>query len=87
MGIQTTVLEFIANQNHNNSSSSSSTSLVNNTTKDTQPIHESHSLNNNNMRLKKDFLTKNLYHGRKLQQNNEIIETKALKKRNCLLGI
>ena len=44
MGIQTTVLEFIANQNHNNSSRSSSTSLVNNTTKDTQPIHESHSL-------------------------------------------
>ena len=45
METQTTVLEFIANQNHNNSNRSSSTSHVNNsTTKDTQPIHESHSL-------------------------------------------
>ena len=40
MEIQTTVLEFIASQNHNNSNHSSSTSDVNNnTTKDTQPIH------------------------------------------------
>ena len=45
MEIQTTVLEFLANQNHNNSNRSSSTSHVNNnTTKDTQPIHESHNL-------------------------------------------
>ena len=44
MEIQTTVLEFIANQNHNNSNRSSSTSHVNNNTmKDTQPIHESQS--------------------------------------------
>ena len=44
MGIQATVLEFIANQNHNNSNRSSSTSHVNNNTmKDTQPIHESQS--------------------------------------------
>ena len=45
MEIQTAVLEFIANQNHNNSNRSSSTSHVNNnTTNDTKPIHESHSL-------------------------------------------
>ena len=45
MEIQTTVLVFIANQNHNNSNRSNSTSHVNNnTTKDTQPIHEPHSL-------------------------------------------
>ena len=45
MEIQTTVLDFIAIQNHNNSNHSSSTSHVNNnTTRDTQPIHESHSL-------------------------------------------
>ena len=45
METQTTVLEFIANQNHNNSNRSSSTSHVNNnTTKDIQPINESHSL-------------------------------------------
>ena len=45
METQTTVLEFIANQNHNNSNRSSSTSHVNNNaTKDTKPIHESHSL-------------------------------------------
>ena len=45
MEIQTTVLEFIAKQNHNNSNLSSSTSHVNNnTTKDTQPMHESHCL-------------------------------------------
>ena len=42
--IQTTVLE-LANQNHSNSHCSSSTSHVNNnTTKNTQPINESHSL-------------------------------------------
>ena len=41
MEIQTTVLEFIANQNHNNSNRSSSTSHVsNNTIKDAQPIYE-----------------------------------------------
>ena len=45
MEIQTTVSEFIANQNHKNSNRSSSTSQVNNnTTKDTQTAHESHSL-------------------------------------------
>ena len=45
METQTAVLEFTTNQNHNNSNRSSSTSHVNNnTTKDTQPIHESHSL-------------------------------------------
>ena len=45
MEIQITVLELTANQNHNNSNRSSSTSHVNNnTTKDTQPIYESHSL-------------------------------------------
>ena len=45
MEIQTAVLQFIVSQNHNNSNRSSSTSHVNNnTTKDTQPIHESHSL-------------------------------------------
>ena len=30
--------------------------------------------------MEKKFLKKNLYRGRKLQQNNEIIETEALKK-------
>ena len=88
--MQTTVAEFIANQNHKSSNRSSSTSHVNNnTTKATQPIHESHSLRQqqHNIRRKKEFLKKNLYHGRKLQQNNEIIETKAMKKRNCLFGI
>ena len=30
--------------------------------------------------MEKNFLKKNLYRGRKLQQNNEIIETEALKK-------
>ena len=45
METQTAVLQFIVSQNHNNSNRSSSTSHVNNnTTKDTQPIHESHSL-------------------------------------------
>ena len=45
MEIQITVLEFIANQNHNNSHCSSSASHVNsNTTRNTQPTHESHSL-------------------------------------------
>ena len=80
MEIQTTVLEFIANQNHNNSNCSSSTSHVNNnTTKDTQPIHESHNLKKEQYQTE-DFLKKNLYHWRKLQQNKKIIETKALKK-------
>ena len=45
MEIQTTVLQFIANQNHNNSNRSSCTSHVNNNArKDTQPIHESQNL-------------------------------------------
>ena len=45
MEIQTTVLQFIANQNHNSSNRSSCTSHVNNNTrKDTQPILESQNL-------------------------------------------
>ena len=51
MEIQTTVLEFIANQNHNNSNRSDSACYVsNNTTKDAQPIHESHSLKSHSLK-------------------------------------
>ena len=61
MEIQTTVLEFIANQNHNNSNCSSSTSHINNnTTKDTQPIHESHNLKKQQQYQTEDFLRKTL---------------------------
>ena len=51
MEMQTIVFEVKANQNHNNSDRSSSTSHVsNNTTKDTQPIHESYSVKSHRLK-------------------------------------